>query len=126
MADPIRDFALDASGDMATSGGDLSVVAGLAAVQQAVQITVKVILGEIFADQSVGIDYLNQILIKNPDPLVVRQLIRDRIINIPDVTDCTGANLIIDRTARTGTIKYYIRTVYSTSPVVDSVTLELP
>lgn len=126
MADPIRDFALDDSGDMAVGGGDLSTVAGVAAVKQAVNITVKVILGEIFADQSIGIDYLNQILIKNPDPFVVRQLIRDRIVNIPDVTDVVGANLTVDRAARTGSIKYSIRTVYSTSPVIDSVTLEVP
>lgn len=119
---PIRDFALDANGDMATAGGDRVLVGGQDAVAQAVKITLQLFLGEIFLNQAIGIDYINQVLIKNPDPIVVRALLRDRLLTIPDVTDVVGANLVVDGT-RSGTLAYQIRTVYSQTPISDTVTI---
>jgi hypothetical protein len=120
---PIRDFALDADGDMATVGGDRVLVGGIDAVAQAVKITLQLFLGEIFLNQAIGIDYINQILIKNPDPIIVRALIRDRLLAIPDVTDVVGANLVVDSN-RSGSIAYQIRTVYSQIPISDTVTVD--
>lgn len=119
---PIRDFALDANGDMATAGGERVLVGGQDAVAQAVKISLQLFLGEIFLNQAIGIDYINQVLIKNPDPVIVRALIRDRLLAIPDVTDVVGANLVVDGT-RQGSIAYRIRTTYSATPISDSVTL---
>ncbi len=121
MADPVRDFAIDASGDMAFANGDRAVVAGAAAVQQAVRIRVGVFLGEILLDQGRGVDYINQILIKNADPLVVRELIKDRIASVPDVVIVVGADLQLDGSTREATIRYSYRDVYSTNPVEDIV-----
>lgn len=121
MADPVRDFAIDDSGDMAFANGDRAVVAGAAAVRQAVKIRVRIFLGEILLDQGRGVDYLNQILIKNADPLVVRELIKDRIASVPDVTAVVGADLQLDRATREATIRYSYRDVYSTNPVQDIV-----
>lgn len=108
---------------MAFSNGDRATVAGAAAVRQAIKIRVRVFLGEILLDQSIGVDYLNQILIKAPDPVVVRELIKDRIASVPDVVQVVGADLQINRSTREGTIRYKYRDVYSTDPVTDSVTV---
>jgi len=120
MADPVRDFAIDASGDLSIAGGDFSPVAGAAAVQQAVRIRVRTFLGEILLDQSLGVDYLNSVLVKNPDPLVIRQAILDQVSAIPDVTAVVGSQLVINPD-RTASIKITYRTVYSETPVTDTV-----
>lgn len=126
MADPVRDFALDESGDMAFENGDRKVVAGAAAIKQGIQIKVKTFLGEIYADQSIGVDYLNLVLgVKNPDPLVVRDAIKARIESVADVTQVVGSQLTIDRSTRQGAITYKYRDAYSITPVEDSVEVKV-
>ena len=80
---PIRDFLQDANGDLAVVNGDFarsggdSVDANQAAVKQAIAIRVKFFLAEYFLDESIGVDWLGQILVKNPDQVVVVELIRE-------------------------------------------------
>lgn len=123
MADPIRDFALDDDGDRAFANGDSALVAGAAAVKQGIRIKLQVFLGEVYADQTLGVDYLNEILIKSPDPLLVRDRLKTRIESVADVAQVVGANLTIDRPTRTGAIRFKYRDAYSTSPVEDTVTV---
>lgn len=120
MANPIRDFLLDEDGDLSISNGDFALASGVEAVEQGISIRVKTFLGEIFLDESQGVDYLNQILIKNPSPLVVRELIREAIANTPDVTDVLGQQLVLNSN-RTGSINYQVAHVYSSSPAVGAV-----
>lgn len=122
MADPVRDFSLDDDGDLAVANGDRVLVAGRDAVKQGCQVKAKVFLGEIYLNQSIGVDYLNKILIKNPDPLVVREQIRARLLAVPDVLEVVGSQLTIDSN-RAATITYQIRDAYSETPVSDSVTV---
>lgn len=123
MADPVRDFGLSTDGDMAFANGDRVLVSGAAAVRQGVKVRILVFLGEVILDQTIGVDYRNQILIKNPDPLVVRELIKDQIASVPDVLEVVGADLQIDRATRTATIRYQYRDKYSTRPIDDSVSV---
>jgi hypothetical protein len=125
MADPVRDFASTASGEWATSNGDFGTVAGAAAVPQAIRIKVGMILGECFLDETIGVDYLGQIIdIKNPDPLVVRALIQAPIEDTPDVTNVVGAELIGPDKDREASIAYQVDTIYSQEPF--SGTVEVP
>lgn len=125
---PIRDLLLDDSGDLAVVTGDLALAGGdtttanVAAVQQAIAVRVRLFLAEYYLDQSIGVDWLGQILIKNPDPLVVRELLRAAIASTPDVTDVDAAQLIVDPATREGSIQYTVRTIYSTSPVSGEIT----
>lgn len=119
----VRDFALDADGDIATDGGDFSTVEKEAAVLQGIRIRVLTFLGEIWLDRSLGVDYLNQILIKGPDPLVVRELVRQAIADTPDVLEVVAANLVGPDANRKASIRYKVRTTFSAKPVEDSVNL---
>jgi hypothetical protein len=123
VADPVRDFALDDDGDLDFTGGDRVLISGAAAVQQAVRVKVKTFMREIFLDESIGVDYLNVVLIKNPDPLAVREAIRERIASVADVTEVVGSNLELDRSTREATIRFQYRTVYSQTPVTDVVSV---
>lgn len=123
MADPVRDFKVDDNGDLDFTGGDQQLVSGEAAVRQGVRVKVKTFLQEIFLDQSKGVDYLNVVLIKNPDPLAVREVIRERIASVADVTDVIGSQLDLDASTRQGTIRFRYRTVYSQTPITDTVSV---
>ncbi len=123
---PIRDFLQDASGDLAVVNGDFAraggdtVEANQAAVRQAIGIRVKFFLGEYFIDESIGVDWLGQILIKNPDHIVVVELIRQAIATTPDVVEVVAADLVDDGDRRWH-IDYTVRTVYSSNPITGSI-----
>jgi len=123
MADPVRDFALDADDDMAVANGDRVAIAGQDAVAQACKVKVKVFLKEIFLDQSLGVDYFGVVFVKNPDPIVVREAIRARLLTVADVTEVVSAQLLFDDPSdpRSASIAYSIRTSYSQTPISDTV-----
>lgn len=120
MADLARDFLQDATGDLAAVAGDFATVAGQAAVLQGIRVRVQTFLGEIFLNQDLGVDWLNQILVKNPDAIVVRELLREAIADTPDVTDVIGAQLrkVVDRSY---VINFKVLTVFSSTPLEGSV-----
>jgi len=120
MADPVRDFLMDANGDLAAVGGDFATVAGAEAVPQGIKVRVRSFLGEIYLDEAQGIDYLGTVLEKGTDPLVARELVAEAIVDTPDVTSVVGAEIVVDA-ARQATVNYQATTIYSEVPAVDQV-----
>ncbi len=119
---PIRDFLLNTTtGKLAVVNGDFATVGGasdaenLAAVGQAIKVRVRMFLGEVWLDESIGVDWLGQILVKNPNPVVVRELIRRAIAETPDVLSVTAANLELDASTRAGSITYRVATTFGTA-----------
>lgn len=122
MADPVRDFRLDANGDLAVVNGDFGVIAGEEAVPQGIKTRTRMFLGESFLDETVGVDYLGQILsVKNPDPLVVNELLRAPIAATPDVTLVVDNQFDLNGLNRTLDVAYKVFTIYSTQPLPGSV-----
>jgi hypothetical protein len=124
---PVRDFLMDntfalavVNGDLAVAGG-ASIAANLQAVKQGIQVRVRLFLGEYFLDETVGVDWIGQILVKNPDPIVIRELIRTAIASTPDVVQVIGSDLII-RPDRSAAITYTARTRYSVDLVLGEIT----
>ena len=125
---PVRDFLLDASGDLAVVNGDLSVVGGatdaenLAAVAQGIETRLGLWLGECYLDESQGLDYLGKILIKNPDPNEVRAELSAAISATPGVSSMVDAGLVVDAATRKASISYTVLTPYSTQALSGEVT----
>lgn len=113
MADPVRDFKIDDDGEWVTENGDFVKVAGADAVAQGIRISLGLMLGECFLDEAAGTDYLGQINVKDPDPLVVREVLRERIQRVPDVTNVVGAELSGPDADREASIQFAYDTVYS-------------
>lgn len=111
-------------GEWEISNGDFTTVAGAAAVPQGIQIRVSMFQGECELDESIGVPWLDDILIKGDDPLLVRALLSEAIAETPDVTNVVGADLQQDNTTRDASIAYTVDTVYSQSPM--SSTLDQP
>jgi len=124
MADgPIRDFRGTEDGEWYSANGDFASIAGADAVPQGIRVRLGMILSECYLNEDVGVDYLNTILVKGADPLVVRSLLQEPIANTPDVTNVVGAQLENDEN-RQASIEYTCDTVYSEEPF--SGTAEVP
>ena len=120
----IRDFASTATGGWKVVNGDFAVVSDQDAVQQGIAIRIRMFLGENAYDVSKGLDWLGTILVKGTDPLVVRALISEQILDTPDVTDLLATSIQeTDPTTRAWGINYQVETVYSTVPLASSVTI---
>src|SRR5262245_2547508 len=122
MAELVRDFALDDDGDLAVVNGDFTTVSGRDATTQGVKIRVQTFRGEIWLDQDKGVDYFNAVFVKNADPLVVREQIKDEIAATPDVITVIGAQLEFAdaNDPRHASIKFRYRDAFSTLPVDDT------
>ena len=125
---PIRDLLMTDADDLAIVNGDFAVVGGdtddanLSAVRQAIMIRVRTFLGEWFLDEAIGVDWIGRILVKNPDKVVVRELIRAAIAEVPDVVEVIAADPVIDIATRHGSITYTVRTVYSSELLTGEIT----
>lgn len=114
----VRDFRATEDGEWYTDNGDFDSVADAAAVPQGIRIGVGMFLGEAYLDETIGVDYIDSILIKNPDPLVVRALIGEAIARVPDVTNVVGAQLVdAEDGTRSASIAYRVDTIYSEEPL---------
>jgi hypothetical protein len=112
----VRDFKSDSDGEWVIEDGDFASVADGEAVPQGIRIRVGMFLGECYLDESVGVDYIDSIFVKNPDPLLVRSIIERAISRTPDVTNVVGAQLVkVD--SRDYSIAYAADTIYSDTPI---------
>lgn len=117
MADPVRDFLLSDDDGLAVVNGDFATVSGQDAVAQAITIRLRMFLGEVWLDESIGVPWIQEILGKNRDPVRVRQILSDEIAKIPDVLEVVGTDLVLDPQTRAFTVSYSVRTIYSTTPL---------
>jgi hypothetical protein len=90
--DPI-DFLQDAAGDLDLTTGDLQFSSGLAGVAAAQRQNLQMCLGEYYVDLAQGLDYYGHILVKNPNLLLIRQLIADQLAAAPYVSKVDRVSL---------------------------------
>lgn len=108
----VRDFKGTEDGEWYTADGDFATVADAEAVSQGIRVRVGMMLGECYLNEDAGINYVDLILVKNPDPLVVRAIIGAEIAATPDVTNVVGAQLVEDPETREAGIEYLAETIY--------------
>ena len=112
----VRDFKSDSDGEWSIEDGDFAAVADAEAVPQGIRIRTGMFLGECYLDESIGVDYVDKVFVKNPDPLLIRSLIERAISRTPDVTNVVGAQLVKVE-SRDCAISYAADTVYSDTPI---------
>jgi hypothetical protein len=96
----VSDIALDDNGDIQITGSDLSLTTGVDAIKQYMQQRFRMFYGEWFLDMERGIPYFQQVLKKNPDPVIVDSILKSTIINTPGVLQLTEFNLDTDAATR--------------------------
>lgn len=76
----------------------------------------QLFLGEWFADKRVGVPYFQTILVKNPDPVVARQVLRQVILSVPCVVSV--GKLQFDYDARQRKASFYFEALATDGRVI--------
>lgn len=98
----MSDLALDkATGDLLLEGGRARLCFGAEAVAQAWPCHLTMFKGECFLDPSLGIDYQNEVLNKNPRPQVLRAIYGEATRDTPGVQDVSSLRFVLDPERRT-------------------------
>jgi len=98
-------------------------IGGADKVAQQIKINLLTFLGEWFLDNTLGVPYLEEILIKNPRIPSVETILRNHISGVPNVTRITRFGLGWDRKARTLSVEFACDT--DLGPISESVKLEM-
>lgn len=83
---------------------DLVLVTGIEAIGQDITRSIRVVKREWFRDQSIGIDYYQEIFVKTQNLRIIEARFRTEILNVPGVLRLIGFRLEKDPTTRTLTI----------------------
>jgi hypothetical protein len=100
------DLKLDTTGDLDISDDALHLVDGADAIAQHVQIRLRLFKGEWFLDAEVGLPYYDTVLVKAPDLLAIRSVIRQAILETPGVASLDGFEMEFDRAARSLAVSF--------------------
>jgi len=109
----MRDIALDTqTHDFTIEDYDLLFVDGREYLSQKVKVVLSTVLGEWYLDTNAGAPYLQDILIKNPDPNRVDAVIKAAILAIDDVEELTAYESDYDSASRRFTVTFEAMTKY--------------
>lgn len=96
MAQRVTDLLLGDDGDLVVRNGDLALAADFVGIRQAIDLTLGFFLGEWFLDESVGIPYYEEILIKNPSLVAVREIFRLALESVAGVREVLALDVGYD------------------------------
>jgi hypothetical protein len=99
-----KDIALDytgQTGDLDLTGHRLNLATDTAYVEQHVRLRCRFFFGEWFLNESLGIPYYRNILIKSPDLDLIRSLFRNVVRTTPDISAVNSVDVILDSSNRT-------------------------
>ena len=98
------DLKLNPAGDLVlTEDGDIALTQS---VRQAVQIRLRWLFGEWRFAPQWGVPYFDEITVKKPDFVRVRQILRDEIMGVEGMTDVRNLDIKIDSKTRLATITF--------------------
>lgn len=104
------DLKLSATHDLAFKDGKLLLTDGASQRAQQIKIALLTFLGEWEFDTSIGIPYLEQILVKSPNKFRVEAILRKKILAVQGVRSITSFELDIDRVNRSLSVHFSAET----------------
>lgn len=96
----MSDLALDTFGELDLSRDDLYFVTGADAVAQQLKIRLRLVRGEWFLDQRVGVPYQSQIWVKNPNLAAIQATYRQAIASTTGVDTVDRIDIAFDSPTR--------------------------
>lgn len=98
------DIMLDADGDIKVSAtGDISKTES---VRQAVLVRLRWLYSEWRLGPELGFPWFEEVFVKNPNTAKIRQLIRDEIVKVDEVTSAEVISVKYDPAKRAATFVY--------------------
>lgn len=94
------------TGDVDINNGKLTLTTGLTAISQRLAQRLRLFFTEWFLDKTRGVPWIQQVFIKNPNPVVIDAVIKREILSEPQVTELQTFTLDIDTTSRVLTVTF--------------------
>ena len=104
------DLKLSSTHDLLLKDGKLLLTEGASQRAQQIKIALLTFFGEWEFDTSIGIPYLEQILVKTPNKFRVEAILRKKILAVQGVRRITSFGLDIDRTSRSLSVHFSAET----------------
>lgn len=106
------DIAVDVniSDIVLTDDGDIMLIDNAERVAQQIVISLRFWLGEWFLDTSLGVPYLEYVLVKNPNINHVRQVIAEAIMQVTGVSKVDRLDFVYDAPNRALSVIYEAET----------------
>ena len=105
-----RSLKLTSEGDLDFSSGSLEWTEGALAIAQSLRTRLSLFQGEYDLDLDEGLPYFQALLVKNPNPEIVRQAFRERIVATPGVLEVGRLALSLDAPSRTASVSFTVST----------------
>ena len=105
------DIKINTDGTFNIINGNIELVTGQDAIAQDIRSAIQTIRGEYFLDSSVGIDYFNEILIKNYNPIIIENAFKNAILERPGVVQITSFVFDVNKTNRSATLNFSAQTI---------------
>lgn len=107
----MSDLSLDTlTADLIIQNGDLVLNSGLEAIRQNLQSRLSFFLGEWFLDVDAGVPYYQDVLKKNPDPVILDGVFKDAILGTPGVIGLDEFDMQMDTALRQLKLTFRART----------------
>lgn len=104
------DIRLADNGDIDLTDGVLSLTTGREAVAQRLRQAISMFFGEWFLDKTRGIPYVQQVFVKNPNPVVIDTVFKRTILEEPAVTKLREFTLDLDTATRELSVDFRVST----------------
>ena len=104
------DLKLSSTHDLLLKDGKLLLTEGASQRAQQIKIALLTFFGEWEFDTSIGIPYLEQILVKTPNKFRVEAILRKKILAVQGVRSITSFSLDIDRINRSLSVHFSAET----------------
>ena len=102
----MKDILLTANGDLAVGKtGDIFITDS---VRQAIRVRLRWFFQEWRLGPAFGIPYYEEILVKNPNDLRIKQIIRDEILTVEEVDDVRNIVLSVNTKTRAAVISFTV------------------
>lgn len=120
----MSDLEVDANGNVVlTAGSDLSIVTGRQAVMQELRIKLRTFFREWWLDESLGVDYLGEVLIRDFKASQADREIRRNILQVPNVRTVKSIDISVNQSTQTATIRAIVTDIFSNEPITVEVTV---
>jgi hypothetical protein len=102
----ITDFGLDDDGDEYADSTGLAMTGDLPGIKQQVTLRLGFFKGEWFMNEDTGIPWYEEIIVKNPNLIRIREIFRDAILSVTGIREVTFMDLLFSTYARTLSVQF--------------------
>ena len=102
----ITDFGLDDDGDEYADATGLAMTGDLPGIKQQVTLRIGFFKGEWFLDEERGVPWYEEIIVKNPNLIRIREIFRDASLSVTGIREVTFMELLFSAYIRTLSVNF--------------------